>query len=335
MKAVMLRVMGAPENLRLEDVPIPDVAQGQVRIRLKAAALNRRDAYARVGLYPGVKLPAIPGSDGAGVIESVGTGVTHLRAGDAVLINPALNWGPNPRFYGQDFSILGIPSHGTYAEYVTVPAQNVWPKPEYLTWEEAAALPLGGLTAYRALFTRGRLNAGETVIVPGIGGGVATMVLQMAVAQKARVFITSSSDQKLAAGIELGAAGAVNYNAKGWAKSLRQESGGADLSIDSIGGSTFNDLVFLSNPGARIVSFGATMGPVPELLMPRIFFKQLDVMGTTMGSPWDFQEMLDFCTAHTIRPIISGRYPLENVAQAHHDMESGIQFGKLVLSIWE
>jgi NADPH:quinone reductase-like Zn-dependent oxidoreductase len=333
LKAVILREIGGPEKLLYENLPDPVPGPDEVVVKLNAAALNRRDAYARQGLYPGVRLPAIPGSDGSGTIETVGSDVKDLTVGQAVVINPALNWGPNPRFYGPQFNILGIPTDGTYAQFVKVPAANVYIKPPYLTWDEAAALPLAGLTAYRALFTRGTLQTGETVIIPGIGGGVATTLLQMAVAVNARVFVTSSSEEKLARAEKLGAAGGVNYRDPQWVKKLRSLAGGADLSIDSIGGSVFNDLITLANPGSRIVGFGATAGPVNNLVMPRLFFKQLDVRGSTMGSPIDFEEMLAFCTTHQIRPIIDRHFPLEDAGAAQTAMEEGIQFGKIVLDI--
>ena len=333
MKAVILRELGGPEKLLYENLPDPEPGPDEVVVKLKAAALNRRDAYARQGLYPGVRLPAIPGSDGAGTIEAVGSDVKDLKLGESVVINPALNWGPNPRFYGPQFNILGIPSDGTYAQFVKVPAANVYIKPDHLTWDEAAALPLAGLTAYRALFTRGELQAGETVIIPGIGGGVATTLLQMAVAAKARVFVTSSSDEKLSRAKQLGAAGGVNYRDPQWVKELRSLSGGADISIDSIGGSVFNDLIALANPGSRIVGFGATAGPVNNLVMPRLFFKQLDVRGSTMGSPIDFEEMLQFCTVHQIRPIIDQHFSLKEAGVAQSAMEEGVQFGKIILDI--
>lgn len=335
MKAVILRELGGPEKLLYEELPDPVAQPGEVVVRLKAAALNRRDAYARVGLYPGVKLPAIPGSDGAGIVESVGEGVTGFQPGQAVVINPALNWGPNPRFYGPDFTILGIPTNGTYAQKVKVPASNVYPKPDYLSWTEAAALPLAGLTAYRALFTRGELTSGETVMVPGIGGGVATFLLQMAAAVGAQVFVTSSSDDKLLRAQQLGAAGGANYRNNQWVKNLRSLAQGFDLAVDSIGGDTFNDLITLARPGSRIVVFGATAGPVNNLVMPRLFFKQLDIRGSTMGSPDDFRNMLDFCQTHQLHPVIDRVFPLQEAGAAQTAMEQGIQFGKIVLEIPE
>lgn len=333
-KAVMLSELGGPEQLMLVEVPDPEPGPTDVVVRVLYAGVNRRDVYARQGLYPGVKLPAIPGSDAAGEVVAVGREVEgRFKTGQPVIINPSLNWGDEPRFYGPDFSILGIPVNGTYAQYVKVPADNVHPKPEYLTWAEAACLGLGGVTAYRALFTRGQLAPDEVVIVPGIGGGVATLLLVMAVQRGAHVFVTSSQPEKLQRAVELGASGGVNYNDAGWPRQLRELSGGADLSVDSIGGQVFNDLVGLAKPGSRIVVFGATRGPVPQVVMPRIFFKQLDILGTTMGSPWDFTDMLDYCRQHRVRPVVDREFSLEQAAEAHRVMEDGTQFGKLVLKV--
>lgn len=334
MKAVMLSELGGPEQLLTVDVPDPEPGPNEVVIRVLYAGVNRRDVYARQGLYPGVKLPAIPGSDGAGEVAAVGRDVNgRFATGDPVIIDPSLNWGSHPRFYGPNFSILGIPVNGTYAQYVKVPVENVHRKPEYLSWPEAASLGLGGVTAYRALFTRGQLAAGETVIVPGIGGGVATLLLAMAVKRGARAFVTSSRPEKIQRALELGARGGVNYTDAGWARQMREISGGADLSVDSIGGQVFNELVGLAKPGSRIVVFGATRGPVPQVVMPRIFFKQLDILGSTMGSPWDFADMLEYCRQHQVRPVVDREFPLEGVQEAHRVMEAGSQFGKLVLKV--
>lgn len=334
MQAIVLRELGGPEKLRWEEVPDPVPGPGEVLVRLKAAALNRRDVYARLGQYPGIRLPGIPGSDGSGVVAGLGAGVVGWADGQAVIIDPSLHWGPNPRYYGDGFSILGIPVNGTFAQYVVVPAENVYPKPDHLSWEEAAALPLAGVTAYRALFTRGRLRRGETVFLPGIGGGVALTALAMAVAAGARVYVSSKSSEKLDRAMAMGAAGGVLYTTEGWARALKAQVGaGFDLLVDSVGGDTFAQLVALARPGARIVVFGATAGPVNNLVMPRLFFKQLDVRGSTMGSPVDFTSMLAFVTEHQLRPVIDRVLALEDVGEAEVLMERGELFGKMVLRI--
>lgn len=334
MKAMVLREFGGPEKLRYEEVSDPTPGPGEVLIRLRTAALNRRDYFITHNQYPGVTLPTILGSDGAGEIAALGDGVDGLQIGQEVIVNPSLDWGDNPRVSGPDFTILGSPKDGTYAEKIVVPAENVFPKPKHLSWEEAAAIPLAGLTAYRALVTRGRLREGEVVVVPGIGGGVATFLLLIASALGARVFVTSSSDEKLRRAIELGAAGGVNSSDENWAKELQKAiGGGADLCVDSIGGEVFPQLVRLTKPGGRIVTFGATRGPVPQLVMPFIFLKQLDILGSTMGNNEEFRQMVNLFEKHRIRPVLDRSYPLEQAAEALNRMKEGRQFGKIILKI--
>ncbi|MDQ4004651.1 MAG: zinc-binding dehydrogenase, partial [Actinomycetota bacterium] len=268
MKAIRLHELEGPGGLRYEDVPDPEPGQDEIVVRLRNAALNRRDLFATQGMYPGVKpdiLPAIPGADGSGEVVAKGDSAEGPDEGTEVVINPALYWGDNPRIPGKDYRILGIPDDGTFAQFVKVPADHVFPKPSHLSHEEAAAIPLAALTAYRALFTRGQLQEGETVFVPGIGGGVATFLVQMARAAGATVFVSSGSDEKIEKAKELGTEGGVNYNSEDWSKELKSMSGGVDLSVDSIGGEVFNDLLRLANPASRIVVIGATAGPAPKV----------------------------------------------------------------------
>ena len=337
MKAVVLkdkRKMGDPiAPIYYEDVDIPKPGAGEVLIRLRNASLNRRDVFVRYGAYPGIEVPAIMGSDGAGTIEEIGEGVTGFEIGDEVVINPAMDWGDDIAHQGPNYSSLGVPIDGTHAEYIKITAENVFPKPKHLNWEEAAALPLAGLTTYRAVVTKGEVKEGDTVIIPGIGGGAASFAMQFAVARGAKVYVTSSSDEKIADAISRGAAGGVNYKNENWAKELKQMTGGADVSIDTIGGETFNDLVYLAKKASKIVSFGATTGPVNNLVMPRIFFKQMQVLGTMMGSPQEFADMLKFYEEHELRPVIDKVYPLEEIETAYDHMENGDVRGKIVLSI--
>lgn len=333
MKAIVLRKTGGPEQLSYEEVNTPVPGKNEVLVRLKYAALNRRDVWITYGKYPGMKLPSILGADGAGEVSAVGEGVKAMDIGTEVLINPSLNWGEEEAFNEPSYSILGMPSNGTYAQYIVVPAENVYIKPHYLSLEEAAALPLSALTAYRALITRGNVKKGENVLIPGIGSGVALFALQIAVAAGARVFVTSSSEEKLERAKKLGAAGGTNYRSDTYIKELKAQMGGADLAIDGVGGQTFNDLIQLAKPGGRIVSFGATAGPVPDFVLPRLFFKHLNVMGTTMGSPRDFEQMLQFFEQHRIRPVVDRVFSLEEAVQAQVYMEKGHQFGKIVLEI--
>ena len=337
MKAVRLHELEGPEGLRYEDVPDPEPGQDEIVVRLRNAALNRRDLFATQGMYPGVKpdiLPAIPGADGSGEVVAKGDSAEGPDEGTEVVINPALYWGDNPRIPGKDYRILGIPDDGTFAQFVKVPADHVFPKPSHLSHEEAAAIPLAALTAYRALFTRGQLQEGETVFVPGIGGGVATFLVQMAKAAGATVFVSSGSDEKIEKAKELGAEGGVNYNSEDWSKELKSMSGGVDLSVDSIGGEVFNTLLRLANPASRIVVIGATAGPAPKVMTILIaLFKQLDILGTAMGNPDEFGSMLGFYEEHELRPVINETFSLEEAAAALEHIEEGKGIGKVVLEI--
>jgi zinc-binding alcohol dehydrogenase/oxidoreductase len=334
MKAVVLRELGGPEQYQFEELETPVPDRDEVLVRIRAAAFNRRDIFIRKGEYPGIRLPATPGADGAGEIVAFGENANKLPVGSEIVIYPALNWGSEERIYHKNFSIVGVPTNGTFAEFIKVPKENVFLKPDYLSWEEAAALPLAGLTAFRALVTRGRLKAGENVLIPGIGGGVATFLLQIAVALGANVYVTSSCDNKIKKAISLGATGGVNYQEENWDKRLREwMPDGVDLSVDGIGGDSFQKLVNIAKHGSRIVSFGATLGPVPQLLMPKIFLKQLDVLGTTMGSPKEFQSMLSFYTKNQIHPVIDSVYSFEEINIAQSRMENGINFGKIVVTM--
>ncbi|WP_165246282.1 zinc-binding dehydrogenase [Paludisphaera soli] len=335
MKAIVLRDLGGPELLRLEDQADPTPGPGETVIRLKAAALNHRDVWIRKGQYAGIKLPTVLGSDGAGVVEAVGDGVDGALVGREVVANPSLDWGPDERFFGPNFRILGMPDAGTYAQFVKVPAANVHAKPPGLGWGEAAAIPLAGLTAYRALVSRAKVQAGETVFIPGIGGGVATFVLLFAKKLGAKVLVTSGSRDKLERARELGADGGANYKDAGWVDEIRKLSGGQgpDVVIDSVGGETYAACVDLLRPGGRMASFGATTGPVPNLLSRQVYWKQLNLLGTTMGSPADFEAMLALFADGSLRPVVDRAFPLADAAAAHRHMDEAGQFGKIVLEI--
>src|ERR687898_3571409 len=235
MKAMVLREIESPESMSYEDAPAPDPAQGDRVEALGAAPHNRRDVFVTRGQYPGAKpeaLPVILGSDGSGEVVARGDGAAGPDEGTEVVVNPALYWGDDPHKPGKEYRILGLPDNGTFAQLVKVPAENVFPKPSHLSHEEAAAIPLGAMTAYRALVTRGGLKEGETVVVPGIGSGVATFVVQLAVGLGVHVFVTSGSDEKIEKAKELGAEGGVNYNSEDWSRELKSMTGGVDLSVD-------------------------------------------------------------------------------------------------------
>ncbi len=336
MKAIRLHEIDGPESLVYEDVPEPEPGPGEIVVRLHNAALNRRDVFVTRGQYPGAKPDALPitlGSDGSGEVVARGDGANGPSEGTEVVINPALHWGDDPRMPGKEYRILGLPDEGTFAQFVKVPAESVFPKPSHLSHEEAAAIPLGALTAYRALVTRGQVQEGETVVVPGIGSGVATFVVQMAAALGARVFVTSGSDEKIEKAKEFGAEGGVNYNNEDWSKELKSMAGGVDLSVDHVGGEAFDALVSLAAPGGRIVTFGATAGPKVTVVMPRIFLKHLTVLGTAMGTSEEFGAMLDLYQEHGVRPVINDIFPLEETTAAMQHMEEGAGIGKIVLNV--
>jgi zinc-binding alcohol dehydrogenase/oxidoreductase len=331
MKAVRLHELGGPEKLVIEEVPKPAPAPGEILVRIKRAALNRRDVFITQGLYPGIELPKTLGSDACGEIAELGDGVRGPAVGTPVIIDPTIGWGPNRRVWQRDVTILGLPREGTFAQYVAVPAENVHAKPAALSDDEAAAIPLAGLTAYRAAFTRGKLTKDDLVLITGIGGGVQTFVLLFAKHAGARTIVTSSSDEKLERAKALGADAAINYKTDAeWHKQLRKV-GEPTLVIDSAGGETLGRALDAAAYGARIVIYGGTAGNA-TVRPYSIFWKQLDIMGTSMGSPQDFEEMVALFGAG-MRPVVDRVYPLEHIAEAAERVNVNAQFGKVVLAV--
>jgi zinc-binding alcohol dehydrogenase/oxidoreductase len=334
MLALQLDAINQPAAVR--DVPTPTPGPGEILVRLHAAALNHRDVWIQKGQYAGIKLPCTLGADGAGEVAAHGENVpaTAPAVGARVLLNPGLRWGDNPKAQARDFVILGMPLPGTFAEYITLPAEYVRPLPSHLSYEQGAALPLGGLTAYRATFTRAQVQADERVLVTGVGGGVAALAAQFCAARGAEVWVTSGADEKLARAQELGAQGGVNYKAENWVKTLLQQAGGPfDVIIDSAAGPAFNDLLDAAAPGGRIVFYGGTLGAIPDLPPAKVFWKQLSVLGSTMGSPQDFEAMLALVTEKQLIPVVDEVFPLAEGEAALRRMDAGAQFGKIVLKI--
>lgn len=331
MHALVLNAIKQP--LDLEERPALQPEPREVIVSLQAAALNRRDFWITRGLYPGIEPPVVLGSDGAGTISRIGEEISADWQNREVIINPGLNWGDSESAQSDAFTILGLPRDGTFATEVAVPLEQLHPKPSNWSWEEAAALPLAGLTAYRALFSQGQLQAGERVLITGIGGGVATFALQYAVAMAAEVWVTSSSAEKVERAVSLGAKGGFDYTQEDWAKTCAAEAGAPNLIIDSAGGPGYADLLNLAAPGGRLVNYGATAGPPEKVDLFKLFWKQLRLLGSTMGSPSDFSAMLQFVSEHDLRPFIDECFPLEEGNQALAHMESAPQFGKYVLQI--
>lgn len=335
MKAIILREPGGHEQLCLEQVPVPVPEVGQVLIKLKAAALNRRDLLVRSREQYRAAMPFIPGSDGAGIVVAVGPSVAHPAVDDEVVIYPSLNWGRVESAPSSDFRILGGPNNGTYAEYICISAENVFPKPIALSFEYAAAFPLACLTAWRALITKARVQPGEWVLIHGAGSGTGSFAIQIAKHAGARVAVTSHSDEKLSRARALGANIGINYSRFEWDVEIKRllNGSGMDVVIDSVGKATFSRSLDALNPGGRLVTFGTTSGALTELDIRKLYHKQLSIFGTTMGSHQEFAHMLRAVDAGQIRPVIGRVFPLSDAGLAHQYMEQQEQFGKIVLSI--
>jgi NADPH:quinone reductase-like Zn-dependent oxidoreductase len=327
MKSIRLESAGNLDGLQYTDIPEPQPGKGKAVVRVRAAAINHRDLFICEGKYAKIKTPVTLGSDASGTVESVGDPVDAAWIGQDVVIDPSLQWGDDPRAQGKDYRILGMPDDGTLAEKVSVPVSNLHRKPDHLSYEEAAALPLAGVTAFRCLFVQGRVKKSDVILMTGIGGGVASIALKLAVAAGARVVVTSGSTEKINAARSHGAEwGFTDFDAL--------KSAGLppiDTVIDSIGGTGLNDLLQIVRPGGRIVVYGATLGLPASLDVRRIFWKQLTLQGSTMGSPEDFTQMIDFVARHNVRPIIADVIKLSQARRAFEIMSESRQFGKIIL----
>ncbi|KXS12811.1 NADPH:quinone reductase [Gonapodya prolifera JEL478] len=327
------------DPIELDRVPIPKPMPGEVLLKVHAAALNHRDVYIRQGLYPSIKYDSILGSDCAGEIVETGEGLNLDRyTGKRWFINPAVGWESNPRLPEdlKSYGVLGhLPLPGTLAEYISVPATSVFEIPHHLTWEEAAAIPLAGVTSWRALVTQGEARKGSKVLIPGIGGGVALFTLQWAVAMGCEVWVTSGSDEKLERARALGATGGVNYKEAEWhARLMSASSGNFDCIIDSSSGPNTRLFIRSLKPGGTLVVYGAVAGSEATITMPWLWFQYASIKGTNMGSNAEFRGMIDFIFQREIRPVISGVWAgLEKAEEAFEEMRAGKQFGKVVVRI--
>jgi NADPH:quinone reductase-like Zn-dependent oxidoreductase len=327
-RAVRIHEDGGPEVLVLEEAPDPELRPGEVLVRLRASALNHLDVWIRQGL-PSVPKPRILGADGAGVVEALGEGVAGFELGERVVLNPGIEAG------GGRIHVIGEHGDGTNAELIAVPATNVHPIPDGLSFEEAAAFPLVFETAYRMLVTRAGLREGEWVLAWGIGGGVSTAALAIAKALGASVLVTSSSDAKLERARELGADATVNH-ATGDVKEAVQEATdgrGIDVVVENVGEATWATSLQVAAPGGRITVCGATSGPNPPAALHRIWWKQLSILGSTMGTGQDFAGAYELVAAGRALPVVDSVLPLEEIRAAHERLEAGEQLGKIVLTI--
>ncbi len=328
MQAVRIHEDGGPDVLVLEDAPDPVAGPGEVLIRLRASALNHLDIWIRKGL-PSVPKPRILGADGAGVVEALGAGVTGFEPGQRVVINPGVEASDGA------IHVIGEHGDGTNAELVAVPATNVYPIPNGLSFEEAAAFPLVFETAYRMLVTRAHLQEGEWVLLWGIGSGVSTAGLAIARALGARTIVTSSSDAKLERARELGADVIVNHADGDVKAAVKEATGGhgADIVVDHVGEATWRTSLDVAAREGRIAVCGATSGPNPPAALHRVWWKQLTILGSTMGTKVDFEGAYDLIATGRARPVVDEVLPLSEIRAAHERLEAGEQLGKIVLTI--
>ena len=324
MKAMRIHEDGGPEVLRLDEVEDPVAGPGEVLIRLKAASLNHLDIWLRQGL-PSVPKPRILGADGAGVVEALGEGADGFELGQRVVLNPGLRNGAE---------IVGEHRDGTHAELIAIPCENVHPIPEELSFVEAAAFPLVYETAYRMLVTRAGLREGEWVLVWGIGSGVGSAAFLIAKALGAKVVVTSSDDGKLERASELGADETVNHESGDVVSVVKEATeGGPHVVVEHVGEATWKTSLQVARTGGRIAVCGATSGPNPPANLHRIFWKQLSILGSTMGTAEDFAGVYELVASGRVKPLVDRVFPLEEAADAHRHLESGKQFGKVVLTV--
>ncbi|MFL5864820.1 MAG: zinc-binding dehydrogenase [Solirubrobacteraceae bacterium] len=333
MRAQRLVEFGDPPRFELQELPDPVPGPGEAVVELRAAALNRRDWW--VWTDPGYcPLPVTLGSDGAGVLVAVGEGGSAFSIGDEVVIDPTLNWGPAEEQPLPEFDILGAPTDGTFAQRVVVPAGNLAPKPPRLSWAEAAAINLGGLTAWRAVVTCAGAAPSQTLLVTAAGSGVASVAIQIAAARGARVFVTSSTEEKLGRARNLGAVDGVSYRDPDWPKRLVSLAGGElDAAIDSYGGPSWEGALRTLRVGGTLVSFGDTSGPETTLTTAEVYWRWRTVRGTSMGSPREYRAMLDHVRSASWRPAIDSVFALEQIDEAARRLDAADRFGKIVLSI--
>jgi NADPH:quinone reductase-like Zn-dependent oxidoreductase len=325
-KAVRIHEDGGPDVLRYEDVPDPEPQAGEVLVRMRSASLNHLDVWVRKGL-PSVPKPRILGADGAGVVEELGDGVEGFAAGDRVVINPGVE-------HGDRITVLGEHTDGVHAELVALPAGQVFPLDDALSWETAAAFPLVYETAYRMLVTRAGLQEGEWVLVWGIGGGVASAAFEVAKALGARTVVTSSSDDKLSRAREWGADVTVNHSNGDVAAVVKETTGrGVDVVVEYVGEATWKTSLAAVRPGGRVVVCGATTGPNPPAQLHRWWWKQLTLHGSTMGTRDDFLGAYELVRTGRVRVHVDRVYPLSEIRAAHERLEAAEQVGKIVLSI--
>lgn len=340
MKAGVFYEHGPVENLQIiHDFPVPDPGPGEVRLRVRAAALNRLDLFVREG-WRGLDLemPHIGGADAAGVVDALGPEVEGWQLGDRVVIDPSLTCGTcdfclaGQQQLCRHFTILGEHSRGSFAEYVVVPARNLLALPESVSFEHAAAAGLVYLTAWHSLITRGALRPGEQVLIIGAGGGVNTASIQIAKLAGARVLVVGSSDEKLAQAEALGADVLINRTTEDWSKAVFKLTNrrGVDVVVDNVGAATMFGSIRALRKGGRILIVGVTSGPMFDLDIRYLFTKQISLIGSTMAPHDDFVRVMNLVFEGKLQPVLGQTLPLESLADGHRALEQGAVFGKMV-----
>lgn len=342
MKALVFYEHGGLENLQIADVPQPQVGPFEALVQVKAAALNHLDLWTRRGI-PGLKLPMphIGGSDVAGVVAEVGSEVDQNWVGKHVIINPALACGhcafcrAGEHSLCDSFKIMGEHTTGGFAEYISVPASNLYAIPDQFSFTDAAAVPLVFQTAWRALIGQAQLRAGQSVLVLGAGGGVATAAIQIAKRAGAYVYAVTSTPEKEQRARDLGADETINYKTSDFAKEVWQRTGkrGVDVVLENVGPSTWAGSLRSVKRGGRLVTFGATTGRIAETDLNLLFFKQLHLIGSTMASFSEFDTVMAQVFSGRLKPVVDRIMPLDEGREAQRLLESGEQFGKIVLEV--
>lgn len=324
MKAITITQESEP--IQLVDIDKPEISGDECLIKISAAALNRRDQWIREGMYPGIQFGTVLGSDGCGVVKE---GPAEWK-GKEVIINPNVNWGDNPDVQSSSYSVLGMPTNGTLAEYIKVPAHRLQKKPLHLSEEEAAALPLAGLTAYRATVKKGDAKAGKRVLVTGAGGGVSQFAIAFAIASGAEVYVTSGSEEKIEKVKKMGVKAGFNYKDEKWFKEAGQV-GGFDAVIDSAGGNQLNNYLKIVKPAGRIVMYGSTTGHPEKVDVFRLFWSQAQIMGSTMGNDDEFVEMIECVNKYQIKPTVDKVFEVNDYLNAFDRFKESDSSGKIVI----
>jgi NADPH:quinone reductase-like Zn-dependent oxidoreductase len=339
MRAAVFSDFGGPEVVHLTEMEDPEPGPGEVRVAVRAAAMNHLDLWVRRGLPLKITMPHIGGSDVAGVVDAVGPGVEGVTPGTRVVVDPSLDYDwydgtpSGPDLPGREFRIIGEHTQGGFADYCVVPARNLLELPDGVSFEVAAAASLVSVTAWRGLMVRGRLEPGERLLVTGASGGVSTLAIQLGRLAGARVHAVTSGPENVKRALELGAHVAYDRLAVDWGKAVWEDTGreGVHLVLDSVGEAVWSQCLRSLAVGGRLVTFGATTGAKGETEIRTVFWKQLSILGSTMGSPKDYRRVMRLVFQGWVRPVIHDVRPLEDARRAHELLEAGAVFGKLVL----